>query len=169
MRLVTTVLAVTLIGAFVLGNALAYDPQHNHDAKDRASGEAAPTELVLPDHLRGKLVIEMRAISEGMGLLLTQLAMGDADSAASVAGKLRDTFILKQELSQEELKELISLLPEGFIAMDRAFHGTAGELSAAAASGDFTTAIQHFTTMSQACVSCHVSYAARQFPGLRSE
>ena len=169
MRLVTAFLAVTLIGASVPGRALADDPQHDHTSHHRAPGETAPAELVLPEYLREKLVVEMWAISEGMGLLLTHLAMGDADSAASVAGKIRDTFILKQELSQEELKELISLLPEGFITMDRAFHSTAGKLSTAAASGDFTSAIEHFTTMSEACVSCHASYAAQRFPNLRSE
>jgi hypothetical protein len=166
MRLVTAVLALTLIGVSVFGRALAEDPQHDHDSHDRAEGETAPAELVLPDHLREKLIVEMRAISQGMGLLLTQLSMGDADSAATVAGNIRDTFILKQELSQEELQELISLLPEGFIMMDRAFHGTAGKLSSAAASGDFNSAIEHFTTMSRACVSCHASYAAQRFPSL---
>ena len=166
MRLVTAFLAVTLIGASVSGRTLANDPQHDHDSHHRAEGEAPPAELVLPDHLREKLVVEMRAISEGMGVLLTHLSMGDADSSADVAGKIRDTFILKQELSQEELQELISLLPEGFITMDRAFHGTAGKLSASAASGDFDSAIEHFTTMSRACVSCHASYAAKRFPGL---
>ena len=169
MRLATAVLAVTLIGASVLARALADDSQHDHASHYRAPGEAASAELVLPDHLRENLVVEMRAISESMGLLLTHLAMGDADSAAGVAGKIRDTFILKQELSQEELKELISLLPEGFITMDRAFHGTAGKLSTAAASGDFAAAIQHFATMSEACVSCHASYATQQFPSLLRE
>ncbi|MCK5407549.1 MAG: hypothetical protein KAJ37_08850, partial [Candidatus Krumholzibacteria bacterium] len=102
MRLATAVLAVTLIGASVLARALADDSQHDHASHSPAPGETAPAELVLPDHLREKLVGEMWAISEGMGLLLTHLAMGDADSAASVAGKIRDTFILKQELSQDE-------------------------------------------------------------------
>ena len=166
MRLVTAVLVLTLIGVSVFGRAFAEDPQHDHDSHHSAEGEAAPEELVLPDHLREKLIVEMRAISEGMGVLLTHLSMGDADNTADVAGKIRDTFILKQELSQEELQELIGLLPEGFITMDRAFHGTAGKLSSAAASGDFDSAIEHFTTMSRACVSCHASYAAERFPGL---
>ena len=169
MRLVIAVLALTLFGASIPGRVLAADPQHDHDTHERASGEAAPVELVLPDYLRGKLVVEMRAISEGMGLLLTQLALGDADSSAAVAGKIRDTFILKQELTQDELKELISLLPEGFITMDRAFHGTAGKLSAAAASGDFNSAIEHFATMSRACISCHAAYATKRFPSLTNE
>ena len=86
-----------------------------------------------------------------------------------VAGKIRDTFILKQDLTQAELKELIGLLPEEFITMDRAFHSTAGKLSKAAAAGDFSTAIEHFATMSKACVSCHASYAAQRFPKLKAE
>ena len=51
--------------------------------------------------------------------------------------------------------------------MDRAFHRTAGELSAAAASGDFTSAIQHYTSMRLACISCHASYATERFPALK--
>jgi len=167
MRLVTAVLTVTLIGAFVPARALADDSQHDHPSHQRASGEAAPVELVLPDHLRKKLVVEMQAISEGMGTLLTRLAVGDSDGAARVAGKIRDTFILKQVLSEDELKELISLLPEGFIKMDRAFHGTAGQLSSSAAAGDFSTAIRQFSAMSQSCVTCHAAYAAERFPSLR--
>jgi cytochrome c556 len=72
-------------------------------------------------------------------------------------------------LTQDELKELISLLPEGFITMDRAFHGTAGKLSTAAASGDFASAIDHYATMSRACVSCHATYAAKRFPSMGSQ
>jgi hypothetical protein len=155
MRLGTVLLTVALIGALAPGLARAE--------------ESAPLELVLPDYLLEKLLVEMNAISDGMGELLTQLSMGHTEGAADVAAKIRDTFILKQELSQEELSELVSLLPAGFITMDRAFHGTAGKLSAAAASGDFETAIQHYTTMSQACVTCHAEWAAKRFPTLVSE
>ena len=168
MRFATMVLVMTLVGVLVPGGTPIVRAQHDH-GHERAPGETAPTELILPDNLREALVEEMQAISEGMGLLLTNLAIGDADGSAEVAGKIRDTFLLKQDLTQAELKELISLLPEEFITMDRAFHGTAGKLSMAAAAGDFSAAIEHFATMSKACVSCHSSYAAQRFPKLKKE
>ncbi|GJM45471.1 MAG: hypothetical protein DHS20C21_23130 [Gemmatimonadota bacterium] len=101
-----------------------------------------------------------------MGALLNHLVRGEGDQAVRIADQIRDTFLLEQELSGEELAELSSLLPEGFIKKDRSFHDTAKKLSTAADSADFASAIQHYATMTRACVSCHASYATDRFPSL---
>ncbi len=123
-------------------------------------------QIQLPERLMSVLRQEMQLIEAAMGQLLSHLAQGKANEAATVAMNIHDSFILKRNLSPDELQQLIRLLPKSFILMDREFHGRAQKLATAAQQGDFTTAIQRYAAMSQACVSCHALYAAERFPAL---
>ena len=125
-----------------------------------------PMQVALPEHLLIVLRKEMRLIESGMGELLGHLAAGRAQKAAAVATNIKKSFILKQSLGQDDLKQLVGLLPPEFVKMDRQFHGNAGELAAAAGQNNFRTAIKIYSTMSEACVTCHAQYAAERFPAL---
>ncbi len=137
-----------------------------HGHADDSTADSKPETLVLPEHLSTVLRAEMREIDAGMGRLLSHLALGDGPRAAEVAENIHNSFILKRNLSKQDLKQLLGLLPAKFIQMDRAFHAKAGKLAQDANSGDFTAAISLYGEMAQACVSCHAQYAAAQFPAL---
>lgn len=126
-----------------------------------------PEKLELPDSLLSALRAEMQQIEAAMGTLLSQLAQAQAAPAAATARSIENTFILKQELSAEALQQLVSLLPEPFLALDRNFHGNAAKLAAAAEQGDYSGAIELYSQMSQACISCHQQYATKRFPDFK--
>ncbi len=126
----------------------------------------APVQLELPDNLAGVLRQEMQLLEKGMGELLGHIVAGRSGDAAAVALKIEKSFVLKQALTQEELKQLIGLLPAEFITMDRKFHSDAGALAAAAEKGEFRTAMKLYTTMAESCLACHSQYAAQRFPKL---
>lgn len=137
----------------------------SHDSGSRIQEQNQPTQLHLPPNLLSVLQQEMQQVESGMQLLLDYLTRGEAQNAADIAMQIHDSFILKQSLSQEELQQLVSLLPTGFVHMDRAFHGYAKKLAEAAQQNDFAASIKIYGDMAQACVSCHAQYAAEKFPG----
>lgn len=133
------------------------------------SNEAKPEKLELPEHLLNILRIEMQQIDSGMGNLLSSLAQGNAEEAVKVAEHLHNTYILKQRLSKQDLKQLISLLPADFVKLDRGFHGNAQKIAEAVKQNDFETAVKLYSEMAQACVACHKQYAFTRFPNLKHE
>ena len=138
----------------------------NH--RDQDSSYVKPTELKLPENVKIVLIQEMLTITKLMGSLLEYIVQGDAMSTSHTASEIRDTN-LKQEFNSRELKEIIKILPKGFIKFDQKFHMTANELSKAADSGDFKTAIELYTKMTQLCFSCHATYAKDRFKNLSTE
>jgi len=145
-----------------LGTAVAVD----HDEHGAEGNENRPNELELPPNLLHLLQQEMQQIESGMHLLLNHLSKGEANKAANIAMKIHNSFILKQSLSPQELQQLISLLPTGFVHMDRAFHSQAKKLAQAAERHDFAAGMKIYGKMAQACVSCHEQFAQERFPGL---
>lgn len=123
-----------------------------------------PEKLELPDSLLSALRAEMQQIEAAMGSLLSQLAQAQAAPAAATARNIENTFILKQELSEAALQQLVSLLPGPFLTLDRGFHENAARLATAAEKGDFNGAIDLYNQMSRACINCHQQYATKRFP-----
>lgn len=167
---------ICLIGLFGLFHCTSDHEKHPPDestetAHDHGTGkdESAPRpeKLELPDSLLSVLRAEMQQVEAAMGILLSQLAQAQAAPAAATARNIENTFILKQELSAEALQQLLSLLPESFLAMDRNFHGNAAKLATAAEQRDFSGAIELYNQMSQACINCHQQYATKRFPEFR--
>ena len=140
------------------------------------SGEGAPVEetvaaeaevpnpLGLPPEYRGPLRSEMVQVEAGMQRLLGHLVRAEGDDAAAVAREIHDSFILKQELSESQLRELRSLLPGGFVELDRTFHQTAAFLAGAAERNDLREAVRLYGEMSRSCVDCHARYTSERFP-----
>lgn len=145
----------------------AEEKQAERNSHGQASTDhPRPEKLVLPNPLQAVLREEMRLIETGMGELLGHLAQGRKSAAIEVAERIQKSFVLKQELSGEDLQLLVSLLPEEFVTQDRGFHANAGKLAESVRQGDFASAVQIYGDMAQSCVSCHVRYAGNRFPTL---
>ena len=122
-------------------------------------------EVKLPPKFKNLLKEEMLQIQDAMQRLVPFLATGNTE-AADLAEQIHNSFILKKSLSKKELKELISLLPKGFVKLDRAFHTKAKDLAAAVRKNDFITGGEIYGEMVSGCINCHSNYATKLFPGL---
>ena len=141
-------------------------PAETAEGPARPEPEGPPNPLGLPDELSAALRAEMIGVEAAMAELQSQLARGRREEAARTAMRIHDSFILKQELSEEQLRALVSALPEEFLHRDRAFHQAAAQVAHAAESGDLAEAARGYGEMTSACVGCHAAHAATRFPGL---
>jgi len=124
--------------------------------------------LRLPRDLAETLRQEMREIEAGMSKMIPALSSGDWEGLAAIAGKVRDSFILKRKLTPRQLRTLHEALPPDFIRRDHRFHETAGKLARAAGRHDAELASFYLYRLHDQCVSCHAGYASERFPGLAS-
>lgn len=147
-RLVTTGLLFALIGV----------------AGAQENRKSSPT-LDLPPKLRAALVAEMGGLREGIADIAVQLASGEWEAVANRATRIRDSFILKQKLSREELAQLEHALPAEFLALDEQFHRHADSLAKAAHRKDGELAAFYLYKMTEGCVGCHARYATHTFKG----
>ncbi len=120
--------------------------------------------LGLSEEYRALLRSEMQQIQAAMQQLLPLMVQRLGSKAAPIAEQIHKSFILKQSLSPEELKELTGSLPKGFVKLDRSFHKTAKELSRAFQDDDYAEAARVYSKMVRSCVECHTSYAQKRFP-----
>jgi len=160
-------IAISVMMLFACGQPETDEADKTRQTVSMARSDTLRSQQIqLPERLMSVLRKEMQLIEAGMGQLLSHLAQGKANEAVTVAQNIHDSFILKRNLSPEELQQLVRLLPKSFVLMDHDFHGKAQKLATAAQHGDFATAIQLYGDMSRACVSCHALYAAGRFPML---
>jgi cytochrome c556 len=138
-----------------LAGASSY-AQHEHHGENRL--ELSP---VLMDLLR----TEMREILSGVESIPAAIAMADWRTVADIGGKISSTYILDQEISAEQRKELQLKLPEYFRKMDESFHAEAKKLELAARDHDPQLATFHYYRLLELCGSCHAAYATSRFPG----
>ena len=151
-----------------------HDEEHEDEAatQEKASSkpkEAYPGTVDLKPEFRTMLRKEMRKIQTGMDELLLYLVRGQRTEASRIATRIHNSFILKQELSKQELKQLQNQLPAGFVELDQAFHKTAAKLAGAAKEGRMDEAMTHYHEMTGNCVTCHTRYARDRFSGLDSD
>ncbi len=119
----------------------------------------------LSGDIRGLLSQEMLQIEKGMHSIFSNMVRGDYDPIVKTATQIQDSFIFKRKLTPAQRKELKGALPKAFIALDRSFHETAGELAAAAEFGDKEAVLESYTAMAGKCVQCHSTYAVHRFTG----
>lgn len=124
-----------------------------------------PISPKLTPRLQELLREEMRSIDEASQGIFAALVAGNDAQVAALAGQIRDSFILRQAMTPEDKKHLVTVAPEGFVPMDQAFHQIAGALAQAARAGDRTAQHQQFGRMVAACSGCHARYAADRFTG----
>lgn len=142
-------IVVVITALFVFGGANAADP-------------VGPN---LTPRLKALLADEMQQVAEATGELALAIAAGDHATVKRLASAVRDSFILKQSLTEQDKKDLMSAVPAGFVALDRKFHGLAGELAGQADTQNTELQNYYFSRMLEACTSCHAQFATDRFPG----
>lgn len=146
--------------SLALLSSLSYgEDMHNHETKKDISG----IESLSPE-LRELLTKEMLALQNGMMSVIPAYVAGNWNEIESIAHKMKSSYILKQSLTDEQVKELHTSLPESFIKLDQQFHYLSGMLNHAAKNKKAELVGFYFSKLSESCVSCHTQYAAHRFP-----
>lgn len=143
----------------VIASGLLARTGYAEDAHGSAAGQ-----IDLTPKLKSLLSQEMIRIEQGMASLVSFIAAGDLREVAREAKALRDSYIMKQQLTPEQIEELHHSLPAGFREIDHGFHRTAGKMSAAAEKEDHELVTFYFYKLNEACVACHSRYAQQRFP-----
>lgn len=130
---------------------------------------AEPVGPKLTPRLKELLGKEMQHVARATADLVLAIASGDQAGAMRLGTAVRDSFILKSSLTEQDKKDLMSAVPPEFVALDRRFHTMAGKLAHAAEMKDSELQSVYFSKMLEACVACHASFASDRFPGLREE
>ncbi|HSR72040.1 MAG TPA: cytochrome c [Kiloniellales bacterium] len=133
---------------------------------------AQQTEPIWPKltpKLQGLLQREMVSILDASHHILDALVMGDAVTVASEARAIERSFIMEQSMTEQDRKNLMTVLPTAFVELDGQFHQTAANLAAAAESKDLSRAHAEFSKMIQTCRTCHARFATDRFPSFTSD
>lgn len=145
--------AVLLAAALTAGRGAAQEPE--------------PVTPRLTPKLQGLLVQEMNAVLAASEEILGALVRGEDAVVAEKAQAIHDSFIMQQQMTEQDRKDLMRAVPQAFVERDRAFHELTGELAAAARAGDRTRQHDLFARMVEACSACHARYATDRFPELK--
>lgn len=145
----------------------AHQPQKEHQGQE-GQKEAKGVEALSQD-LRNLLIQEMQALQIGMMSIIPAYVSGNWDEIASTAKKMNNSYILKQNLTESQMHELHSVLPESFIEKDQRFHYLAGMLEHAAKNKKPELINFYFSEMNESCVGCHTQFATHKFPALLPE
>ncbi len=132
------------------------------------AGAAEPVGPKLTPRLKELLATEMQQVSQATADLSVAIAAGERAHVKELGTKIRDSFILKQSLTDQDKQDLKGAVPAEFIALDRKFHGAAGKLAHAAEVGDDELVVFYYGRMVEACVTCHAHFAADRFSGFSS-
>jgi mono/diheme cytochrome c family protein len=127
---------------------------------------AEPVTPELTPKLDRLLRQEMQAIDRAMGTIFSAIVTGDHTTVADKAERIHASFILKQNLTPADKRDLKAAVPKAFLKLDQAFHRDAAELAEAARAGDARRELAVFQKMGRACVTCHSRYVTDRFPGL---
>ena len=130
---------------------------------------ADPVWPKLTERLKGLFSTEMQQISESMGTLTTAIATGDHESVKYIGISIRDSFVLKKSLTEQDKEDLMSALPPEFLELDQRFHQYADKLANAAESKDSELQEFYLSRMVAACVNCHRQFAHDVFPGFDND
>ncbi len=120
----------------------------------------------LSHDLRDLLSQEMQALERGMMSIIPAYISGNWGEIEAIAGKIKNSYILKKSLTETQVKELHSVLPHEFIEKDKKFHYLAGMLEHAAKNRKPELINFYFSKMNESCVGCHEVFAKHRFPAL---
>jgi hypothetical protein len=144
-----------LLLAVCLPLLAAEEPGHA-DAPDGVAG--------LSPELRAALGAEMAALQGGMQALVPAIVAGHWEEVADIGRQMRDSYIMKQSLSEAHLEELHGTLPASFLELDARFHYQAGMLAHVAEAKKPDLVAFYLGAMTETCVSCHSRHAGAKFP-----
>jgi hypothetical protein len=129
-----------------------------------AIADTQPTRIHLSPETTELLIKEMRELQEGMKKIVPALSAGEWEKIASIGKQMRDSYIMKDSLTEEQMHELHESLPATFQELDHSFHHSAGLLAQAADKQDKEKVSYYYFKMTEACVECHTIYATHKFP-----
>jgi hypothetical protein len=140
---------------------------HEKHQGHKKHGMDSGVEMLSPE-LRSLLSKEMKAIQDGMMSIIPAYISGNWGEIETTAGKMKNSYILKQSLTESQMHELHSVLPHGFIKKDQRFHYLAGMLQHAAKHKKPELINFYYSEMNESCVGCHTAFATHKFPNLKS-
>lgn len=123
----------------------------------------------LPPDVRVLLIQEMVAILGSTQTIIDAMVRGEDRVVAQEAQRIHDSFILAQEMTEEQHDALVNAASAEFLAKDEAFHKMGASLATAAQAGDKAEQQEIFSQMLNACVACHTEHAAERFPGFHTK
>ncbi len=128
------------------------------------TGPSKKNQINLSSELKHILSMEMNAIQKGMIELVPAIASGNWQKIEEIGEKIRDSYIMKQRLSKDQIEELHHSLPPMFQELDHSFHKAAGMLAHTAKMKNTELVSFYFYKLNDACTKCHSKYATRRFP-----
>ncbi len=123
----------------------------------------------LSPELRSLIQSEMNFLDKGFKSLFTAYYSGDTSNVATIAKDIQASFVLKKSLTQNQKKELHSVLPADFVRRDKEFHYFAGMLSHTAEMDKKELVGFYFSKLADACVQCHAQHATHRFDFVREK
>jgi len=120
----------------------------------------------LSPKLRNLFTQEMRQLQKGMADILPLYISGKWAEIVPIAKAMEDSYVLKNNLSKQQMHELHSKLPNEFIELDQEFHYLSGMLGHAAKMKKPELIGFYFAKLSETCLSCHSKFATHKFPAL---
>ncbi len=154
-------IAILIIGAMFIKHQ--FGSHNSHDSAQESMNEKHVIHWT--QSTKSALIKEMHSINQNYQALVSNLAQGNWNDVIENSHNIHSAFILKQELSEEDMAELHRILPERFIEMDSKFHDHALKLAMAAQAKDGELASMYLGKMAEGCVSCHQVYAKGRFEG----
>ena len=161
MKSVVRVVSLILFSLTVFSISVYAEEKHGHETKKESNG----VESLSPE-LRKLLSKEMVALQSGMMAVIPAYVSGHWSEIEAIGHKMKGSYILKQSLSEEQMHELHSKLPQDFIKLDQRFHYLAGMLSHAAQNKKPELVGFYFAELSESCLACHSQFATHKFPEL---
>jgi len=135
---------------------------------DETTQEKSGIEALSPE-LRDLLKKEMSALQEGMMSIIPAYISGNWQEIETISLKMKNSYILKQNITKKQIQELHSSLPNEFIKKDKEFHYLAGMLNHAAENKKSELIGFYYSKLSESCVSCHSQYATHRFPSFNMD
>lgn len=130
---------------------------------------ADPVTPKLTDKLSQLLKQEMRSIQSAMASIHVSIVTGEHEQVATNAQQIHDSFIMKQSLTEQDKKDLMSAVPKGFVELDQNFHRLAAGLANAAKQKDTEKQYELYNEMTGSCIACHSQYVSDRFDGLAKQ
>lgn len=118
----------------------------------------------LSPEVRSLLSKEMVAIQDGMKSVVSAYASGNSEEIASIAKQIKNSYILKQDMTRQQMHELHQKLPLSFVQLDQQFHSYAGLLEEAATKNNDELIGFYYSKLIESCSNCHSQHAKHKFP-----
>jgi hypothetical protein len=157
---------VCRIGDLLLIVIMLSSCAHAQEDQVHLGEHKAVTSLHLSPALKQLLLQEMQAVEQGMMSLIPAIASGNWEAIALVGKQIKDSYIIKQNLTDAQIRELHHAVPPAFLKLDQSFHKAAGMLAHAAEMKNADVVNFYFYKLNDACVQCHSQFASDKFPGL---